>query len=273
MGVTVSYDLEHHGRPINAVPAYERVTDRLLALLEDLDVRGTFFVVGQLAERSPDLVRRVASAGHEIALHGFKHIAIGSLGERGFVEDIRRGKALLEDITGNPVDGYRAPLFSLTAATAWAPGQLLGEGIRYSSSVLPAPNPINGLPGAPRSPFRWKEGLLELPCPVLGVGRLSVPYLGGVYLRYLPAPMLRRAAQRQPAEHVIWTYVHPYDFDANAPFEVLPHAGWLTSRIVQMRRGSAFARLRTVIEAGGTAPPLGERTRALAERELPIFGE
>ncbi len=268
MALTLTFDLEDDGR---AVPRYEAPTRRLLELLEREGVAATVFVVGSLAERSPGLVRAVAEAGHEVGLHGYRHVALDALGEDGFADDVRRGKALLEDLLGSEVRGYRAPLFSLTAQTPWAPARLSELGLAYSSSVLPAPNPIRGYPGVPREPFRWSSGLVELPCPVAGSGRLALPYLGGVYLRYLPRPLVRLLVRRTPPRVLPWTYLHPYDLDAGAPFAVLPHAGWLVSRILHHRRGQTLDRLSELLRQFGPGPTLGAIADALAERPLPRF--
>jgi peptidoglycan-N-acetylglucosamine deacetylase len=270
--LTFTYDLEDDGTRAGAAPRYESVTDRLLELLADRNVTATVFVVGGLAERSPALIRAIAAAGHEIALHGHEHVAIDQLGERGFVADVERGKATLEDLTGGAVRGYRAPLFSLTSRTPWAPGRLARLGFAYSSSVLPAPNPIRGYPGAPRGPFRWRAGPLELPCPLLGRSRLTLPFLGGVYLRYLPRWLLRRGARRLGATSSAWIYAHPYDFDDGAPFVVMPHAGWAVSRILHRRRSQTFARVEELLDACGAAPPLGAVAGRLSDVDLPLFG-
>jgi peptidoglycan-N-acetylglucosamine deacetylase len=266
--LTFTFDLEDDGR---AVPRYEAATYRLLELLEREGVTATVFVVGALAERSPELVRAVAQAGHEIALHGYEHVALDTLGEDGFARDVRRGKAVLEGLVGQEVRGYRAPLFSLTARTPWAPELLSELGFAYSSSVLPAPNPIRGYPGAPREPFRWDGGLVELPCPVAGVGRLALPYLGGVYLRYLPRGLIRFLVGRTESGVRPWTYLHPYDLDAGAPFAVLPHASWLVSRILHHRRGQTLDRVSELLRRFGPGPTLGALTDELAESPLPRF--
>jgi peptidoglycan-N-acetylglucosamine deacetylase len=266
--LTLTFDLEDDGR---AVPRYEGPTHRLLGLLEREGVTATVFVVGTLAERSPELVRAVAEAGHEVALHGYEHVALDMLGEDGFARDVSRGKAVLEDVVGTEVRGYRAPLFSLTARTPWAPDKLAELGFAYSSSVLPAPNPIRGYPGAPREPFRWRGGLVELPCPVAGAGRLALPYLGGVYLRYLPRLVVRLLVSRAEPGARPWTYLHPYDLDAGAPFAVLPHASWLVSRILHHRRGQTLDRVSELLRRFGPGPTLGALTDGLADRPLPAF--
>jgi hypothetical protein len=180
-------------------------------------------------------------------------------------EHVRRGRGVLEDATGVAVEGFRAPIFSLVDETRWAVDVLTEEGFSYSSSVLPAASPLYGLPGAPRRAFRWESGLAELPCPVAGQGRVSLPFLGGVYLRYLPLPVVMRLARRADAGAALWIYCHPYDFDAGEPFHVMPHAGWLTSRILHYRRGATMSRVRTLLERFGAAPPLCEVARALPE--------
>ncbi len=270
--MTFTFDLEDDGQPPAAdTPRYELATRRVLDFLAARGVRATFFVVGDLAALRPALVRDVAAAGHEIGLHGLRHVPLGELGEAGFADDLRRGKALLEDVAQAPVRGYRAPIFSLTAATPWAPRRLAEEGFSYSSSVLPAGNPLFGLPGAPREPFRWADGPIELPCPLLGRRRIAVPYLGGVYLRYLPRTLLRRAVARQHGR-ARWSYAHPYDFDPGAPFVLLPHASWTVSRILHYRRRDTFRRVEDVLGAAGAGLPLVEVAAELDRTALRVFG-
>jgi hypothetical protein len=198
-------------------------------------------------------------------------VAVTKLGKRAFAEDLRCGKAVLEDLVGIRLRGYRAPMFSLTAATPWAPAHLLEAGFAYSSSVLPAASPLHGLPGAPRGPFRWAGELLELPCPLAGWGRLSIPVLGGVYLRYLPRAVVRLAARRARHAATAWTYLHPYDFDAGAPYVRLPHAGELVSRILHHRRADTSRRVVEVLELAGAGPPLCELAQRLRDERLPVF--
>lgn len=264
--LTITYDLEDDG-----LGRYEPVTDRLLEYLDERGIKATVFVVGELARRSPALVARIRDAGHEIGLHGMRHVPITELGEEMFEQELHAGKALLEDMTGRAVLGYRAPIFSIVPSTAWAPERIARAGFAYSSSVLPAPNPLHGFPGAPRRPFRWPSGLVELPCPVLGRGRLALPFLGGVYLRYLPRPLLRAGLSRLSPHEVAWSYLHPYDFDHGAPFHRLPHASWLVSRILHHRRAATFDRLGDLLSARPPGPPLGEGAQARGEGGLPVF--
>jgi polysaccharide deacetylase family protein (PEP-CTERM system associated) len=266
--ITVTFDLEDNRADPGQELRYRAMTERFLAFCAERDIQATFFVVGNLAGSIAPLLAEVAAAGHEVALHGWDHTPLTELTPEGLADQLERGRAALEDATGAHVTGFRAPIFSLTPATAWARDVLRDAGFAYSSSIVPATNPLNGWPGAPAEPFRWDNGLLEYPCPVAGAGRLSVPCLGGVYLRYVPRPLLARLAARAGARHGAWSYCHPYDLDPDEPFFVLPHANWVTSRILHARRGATLQRLAAAVEAGGGAGrPLGELTRGDAERD------
>ncbi|MFL5844093.1 MAG: polysaccharide deacetylase family protein [Solirubrobacteraceae bacterium] len=256
---TFTYDLEDV-RPPDSYPArHPAITRDVLAFLEARAVRGTFFVVGKLAQEHPDLVRDIAAAGHEVALHGWEHEPLAETGPEAFAEALARGRAVLEDAAGAPVVGFRAPTFSLTPETLWAVDLLLEAGFRYSSSVLPAHSPLHGFPGAPQRAFRWPNGLLELPCAVAGLGRISLPYLGGVYLRYLPRQVIARLAACLPDDGVPWMYLHAHDFDVEQPFHLMPGYGWMTSRIVYHRRRDTYGRVQMLLDRMGAGPPLAER--------------
>ncbi len=257
--LTFTYDLED-SRPSSDVPErFTRITERVLDFLDIRGIRGTFFVVGDLGAANPGLVAAIASRGHEIGLHGWRHIPLDRVDRQEFPDAVRRGKAALEDAAGAAVTGFRAPIFSLAPKTEWAIDGLRSAGFLYSSSVLPAPSPLYGFPGAPRTPFRWPSGLGELPCPLAGRGSASVPFLGGVYLRYLPLPLVLKLAGGLPSDAVPWIYCHPYDFDPDEPFAVMPHTGWLTSRILHYRRRGTFGRVERLLDRCGAAPPLRDR--------------
>jgi polysaccharide deacetylase family protein (PEP-CTERM system associated) len=272
MPLTITFDLEDNRRDLVAQePRFVAMTERVLAFLEGHAIRATVFVVGELARSHPQLVREVAERGHEIGLHGLRHVALGDVGREHLRAELREGRALLEDAAQVPVRGFRAPIFSLTPSTAWAVEDIAATGFAYSSSVLPAANPLHGWPGAPSTPFRWGNGLPELPCPVAGAGRLMIPFLGGVYLRYVPAAIATRLLARLDDDALAWSYLHPYDVDPDEPFFVLPHAGWMTSRIVHTRRGTTLSRIERLLEAaGGAAPPLAERLDDIRDSRLPV---
>lgn len=267
--ITFTLDLEDYWLRGDGQVPLDRSVDRILDAAASAGAVGTVFVVGELARHRPDLVRRCRAAGHEVALHGYRHVALDALGPAGFREDVERGAGVLSDITGEPVVGYRAPLFSLTPRTAWAPGILADLGFLYSSSVLPARNPIHGWPGAPRSAFAWPSGLIEFPCPLGGVGPLAIPYLGGVYLRYLPMPLVRRLAAASPQGRPLWLYCHPYDVDDTGRALTLPHAGRLTTWILGRRRRGTPSRIAGVLSASGPGRPLG--TLAAGSARLRVF--
>lgn len=272
MPLTVTFDLEDNRRSTQQEERFVAMSERFLDFLAERDITATVFVVGELARSHPQIVRRVAEAGHEIALHGLRHVTLATVGPQRLRAELIEGKALLEDSAQVSVDGFRAPIFSLTPATAWALEDLVAAGFEYSSSVLPAHNPLHGWPGAPETPFRWETGgLVELPCPVTGAGRAQVPFLGGIYLRYVPRPLAVRALRGMAPDAAPWSYCHPYDLDSDEAFVVMRHAGWLTSRILHTRRGATLRCLdRLLAAAGGAGAPLREVAERAGRRELPV---
>src|SRR2546428_7912695 len=165
-------------------------SDRLLALLAEHNCRATFFVLGWVAEKKPEVVVRVAAAGHEIACHSLLHRKIFDLTPQEFREDTRRAKAVIEDATGKQVIGYRAPSFSVTKKSSWSLNILVEEGFQYDSSVFPVEHPSYGIPDAPRTPY-WintaSGRILEFPLPTLSIGSMRGPNGRGAYLRPLSA--------------------------------------------------------------------------------------
>jgi peptidoglycan-N-acetylglucosamine deacetylase len=271
MPVTLTFDLEDNRRSEAQEPRFVEMSHRFLEFVERSGASATVFVVGELARSHPELVRRVVAGGHELALHGMRHVALADVGRARLGAELREGRDLLEQVGQVEVRGFRAPMFSLTPSTRWAVEQIAQAGFAYSSSVLPARNPLHGWPDAPRAAFRWDSGLTELPCPIGGVGSLQVPFLGGIYLRLVPALLIKRFLRALAPSVVPWSYVHPYDIDPDEPFFVMPHAGWLTSRIVHMRRAATLARLEDVIAAAdGPARTLGAIARDLTDAELPL---
>jgi polysaccharide deacetylase family protein (PEP-CTERM system associated) len=199
-----------------------RNTQRLLDLLAEYGIKGTFFVLTWNAERHPELVRQIAGAGHEIASHGHRHRLTYEQTPEEFREDVRHSKAVLENIIGEEVLGYRAPSFSLTQASWWAVDVLLDCGFRYDSSIFPIRDRLYGLPGAHRFPFviRTEGGreLVEFPMTTARVSNRNWPLGGGGYLRLLPYQYMRWGMRRvnreaQPA----LVYVHPWEVDPEQP--------------------------------------------------------
>ncbi len=256
--MTFTLDLEDHRPSTEAEERYPALTRAVLDFLDARDVRGTFFVVGETAVAHPELVREVAARGHEIGLHGWRHQPLTELAPEAFRADAVRGKAVLEDLAGVPVVGFRAPTFSLVPDSRWAPEVLTEVGFTYSSSVLPARSPLFGDPSLPTSPFRWQSGLVELPCPVARVRGIGLPYLGGVYLRAIPGAASAVARRGIGKPQLLWIYCHPYDFDPDEEFWVVPEAGRLGSRLLWYRRSRTFAKVEAILR-GRAGPPLAER--------------
>lgn len=199
-----------------------RNTERLLALFDECGARATFFVLGWVAERYPALVRQIATAGHEIASHGYAHRLIYDQTTEGFRQDVRRAKALLEDACGRAVIGYRAPSYSITPRSLWALDVLLEEGYRYDSSIFPIRHDRYGIPVSARAPYqitRPAGTLIEVPASTTRLGPLNLPVGGGGYFRILPYWWTRwgigrvNRIERRPAVF----YLHPWEIDPDQP--------------------------------------------------------
>jgi polysaccharide deacetylase family protein (PEP-CTERM system associated) len=203
-----------------------RNVDRVLELCADAGVKGTFFTLGWVAERLPAVVRRIVDAGHEIASHGMRHERVFDLTAEAFRSDVARAKALLEDVSGTVVRGYRAPSWSLDASTPWAHSILEETGYTYSSSIYPVAHDHYGMPNAPTAPFFVRStALLEIPASTVRLAGRNWPAAGGGFFRLLPLrvslALLRRARARQAAPTVF--YFHPWELDPGQPR--IPGAG------------------------------------------------
>jgi peptidoglycan-N-acetylglucosamine deacetylase len=273
--VSFTFDVEDHRSGLDPASRYVAATYRVLEFLGDISCTGTFFVVGTVAERFPALVTAIAGAGHEVAFHGYDHTPLDEDEPAKFLRDTRRGKMFLEDLIGGEVVGYRAPIFSLMGATTWCLESVASLGFTYSASVVPAPNPRRGFPGAPRQPFVWPGGVVELPAAVTSVAGISVPFLGGVYFRYFPTSMVVRRVE-QSASGGLWTYLHPYDCDPDEGMQRVERTNALESFVLacnrrgtlrkmeRLLRGRADAPLRDRVAAGEFAAALPVRTSGAA---------
>jgi polysaccharide deacetylase family protein (PEP-CTERM system associated) len=168
----------------------ERNVDLLLALLHETDTRCTFFTLGWVAKRYPAMVRRIVEQGHELASHGYGHQRASALSRAELAEDVGSAKQLLEDIGGVPVDGYRAPSFSIGKSNLWAFDVLLEAGYRYTSSIYPVKHDHYGMPDAPRFPWKVREGLTEIPVTTTRLLGRNLPAGGGGYFRLAPYELL-----------------------------------------------------------------------------------
>jgi polysaccharide deacetylase family protein (PEP-CTERM system associated) len=197
----------------------ERNVQRILALLAEHETHATFFTLGWIAERYPQLVRDIVAQGHELASHGYGHQRASELQPADFDADIGRAKALLEDIGGVEVRGYRAPSFSIGKSNPWAFDSLQRAGYRYSSSVYPIRHDHYGMPDAPRFAYAARDGLIEVPVTTLRLASQNIPSSGGGYFRLLPysiSRMLIRAVNRRDGQAAVF-YFHPWEIDPQQP--------------------------------------------------------
>jgi len=199
-----------------------RNTDELLEIFNGAGVRGTFFVLGWVAARFPSLVRRIADLGHEVASHGFHHQLLYGLTPGQFREDIRAARRAIEDATGQPVMGFRAPSYSVIRSSMWAIDILIDEGYAYDASIFPIHHDRYGIPDSPRHPYELKResgSLLELPGSTVRLGNINLPIAGGGYFRQLPYMWTKwgidrvNRLERQP----VVFYLHPWEIDPEQP--------------------------------------------------------
>jgi polysaccharide deacetylase family protein (PEP-CTERM system associated) len=197
----------------------ERNIEIVLALLSEHETKGTFFTLGWIAERFPGVVRRIVQEGHELASHGYSHERATEQSRQAFLADVKLAKAVLEDIAGTEVRGYRAPSFSFGSTNPWAAGCLGEAGYRYSSSIYPIRHDHYGLPDAPRFAHAGPEGLLEVPVTTVRLLRRNWPAGGGGYFRLLPYGVSRWLLRRVNAVdgRAAMFYFHPWELDADQP--------------------------------------------------------
>jgi polysaccharide deacetylase family protein (PEP-CTERM system associated) len=220
--VSAFEDVIHPGDWPHHESRVDRNVDVLLDLLARHDTAATFFVLGWVAERRPDLVRRIAGAGHEVASHGHDHRRVTRQNPTQFRASVARAKRVLEDVSGKDVVGFRAPSFSIVPGLEWAFDVLLEEGYRYDSSLFPVHRPGGyGYAGAQREPY-WIERpsgrLYELPLATLRRFGWNLPAAGGAYLRLMPFGLVRSAFadfERRGIPGVF--YVHPWEIDPAQP--------------------------------------------------------
>jgi polysaccharide deacetylase family protein (PEP-CTERM system associated) len=223
----------------NALTVDVENTQKLLDLLDCFGVRATFFVLGYVADQFPDLIRRVALAGHEIALHGYHHRRICQLSPDEFRADLLLGRAAVEAASGQRVTGFRAPMFSIDRSALWALDLLRDQGFEYDSSVFPTRNMLYGFPDAPRFPYRpfdrrragnsqaggdlrtsaiGDNEFVEFPLSTLRLLGINWPVAGGFYLRLVPYPLFRWALRRlNRSGHPAILYIHPWELDPGQP--------------------------------------------------------
>jgi polysaccharide deacetylase family protein (PEP-CTERM system associated) len=200
----------------------EANTQRVLDLLDECGVQGTFFILGWVAERYPHLVREIVRRGHEPACHSYWHRLIYKLDRAEFAADTRRAKEVIEQAAGEPVFGYRAPSYSITMQSLWALEVLAEAGFTYDSSIFPIRHDVYGIPDAPRQPFLVTTAsgpIVEFPITTFRmIGAQNLPVGGGGYLRILPFWYTRLGYRRAKAENLpLIAYIHPWEIDPDQP--------------------------------------------------------
>jgi polysaccharide deacetylase family protein (PEP-CTERM system associated) len=235
----------------------EANTDRLLDLMDAAEVRATFFVLGWVGERRPALVRRIAERGHEIASHGYSHRLIYNQPREQFRSELELSRKILQDASGQPVEGHRAASFSIRRENLWALDAIVEAGFTYDSSLFPVRHDRYGIPGAPRRPHRLRapEGgtLVELPPSTIRLGRWTLPVAGGGYLRLYPEWLTNWAIRRLNNEAIpAQIYIHPWEVDPGQPRVAgLP----LRSRLRHyVNLGTTFAKLKRLLAAHRFGP-------------------
>ncbi len=263
------YDATLATAPVAPQPDFaRRELDAVLGLLAAHGARATFFVLGGLARELPESVRAIAAAGHEVACHGLTHDLLWQIGEERFRREVKDAKAILEDLAGTGVQGYRAATWSLTPRSAWAVEALSDLGFRYDSSVFPLRTPLYGVAGAPASPYRLQAqagsgSILELPPAVQSWFGLRVPVAGGIYWRLLPSALVV-AALRGGAPRVL--YAHPWEV-APAGWSLPASAGAVARFSMGFGRGH-LRRLLGDLLRQVTFVPMGPQVPDLARQPL-----
>ena len=250
------------GEEIRPTQAVLGATHRLLDTLDEAGVRATFFVVGNVADTYPELVREAARRGHEIGSHTYSHELIFRMQPGAFKADMERSLAGLQDLTGQPVLGFRAPEFSVSHLRHWCFEILAELGIRYDSSVFPLPHVRYGIPEASRHPFEITTPsgtIFEYPLATWDVGRFRLPVAGGSYFRLLPGRLLHRALSAiDEHERTAVLYFHPYEF----------HTGWLSPSRPAWRRSLGASNLKFTLSR---ILLHNFRTRLISQRLKPLL--
>jgi polysaccharide deacetylase family protein (PEP-CTERM system associated) len=228
----LAIDYQHRVEPPNEEAL--RCTGRLLDIFNDYPAKGTFYILGEIAEAFPRLVRRIAAEGHQLGVHGYHHVRVGWQSPEQFRQSIGRAKALIEDLTGKEADAYRAPSFSINETTFWAFEVLADLGFRTDSSIFPMRAQRYGVASASHSPYRLQladgRTLWEVPLTTVAAGKRRVGACGGGYLRLFPLRFTQFAMrQLQHEQRAAIVYLHPYEVEPKPRIESLPALSWMES--------------------------------------------
>lgn len=260
--------------------------EKILSLLEEHQTRATFFVLGWLARRLPQLVRKIHDAGHEIASHGYWHESVTGQSRNEFADDVRLAKETIEEIIGHAVIGYRAPNYSINARTTWALAELEQQGFAYDSSVYPvrAPHGRYGSAGGPLRPYRIRPGLWEFPLPTMTILGRRIPAATGGYLRLCPMSITERALKQNARCNIpVVVNIHPWELDPDHPrwpapwwkralhYNNLHTTSHKLARLLKLHRFTAVSALLTMCEQhdSGAERILASCTSERGQAELP----
>ena len=242
-----------------------RNTDRLLELLQRANVLATFFVLGWVAERHPALVKRIASAGHELGSHGFGHRLVYNQSPQEFREDLRKSRAVISNAANVPIHGYRAPSFSITSRSLWALDIIREEGFTYDASIFPIRHDRYGLPSSPRHFYAMQQTagtLWECPGSTVRVAGTNLPVAGGGYFRLLPYAWTRWGISRlnRHERQAAIFYLHPWEIDPDQPrmpaaylsrFRHYTNLRKTESRLLRLMSEFRFAPLQQILKQSG----------------------
>ncbi|HVT88981.1 MAG TPA: polysaccharide deacetylase family protein [Tepidisphaeraceae bacterium] len=193
-------------------------TKRLLTVLAKYNVRCTFFVLGEVAEKFPEEIRAIHRAGHEIGSHGYRHLPLFKLQPDEFEKEMRQSLDFLKQLTGEPVLGFRAPFFSIRKDSLWAIDSLRKLGLQYDTSINPIAGAFHGYRDGGRFPYTHSNGLKEFPITTYSMAGLSIPFGGGMYYRLLPYPVIRAGLRSLNKKNIAGNvYFHPREFDPDLP--------------------------------------------------------
>lgn len=246
LNISLTVDVESHGSADDY--EFSKILDDLIVRLEQRNIRATFFVNGSVIFRWEKKIVELYKAGHHIGSHGWSHVPLAVLGEAKSKEEINRCYYEISSLIGSSSAlGFRAPYFSLTEETPWAPNLIFDAGFSYSSSVLPGRNPQFAYRNSPLLPFKWQNGLPEFPVPTLNLFGFTCPAIGGGYLRVLPKSLINRFLERSKDQVGLWTYCHPYDFAGALHMPKSP--SWMMRRILAMRRQLMMPRLLEIVNS------------------------
>lgn len=259
--------LQETGRIFEPEQAVVEQSEALLALMQERGARVTWFFLGEVAEKYPALVRQVATAGHELGVHGFHHHQVGALGPRRFGESVRRAKQAVESAAGVAAPGFRAVDFSIGPGTEWALDELLDAGFEWDASLFPIRMPRYGVAAGPLLPHMAVapsgRRILRVPVTVFSLGRLRFPFAGGGYLRLLPYRLVAALTRRCLRTGPVFFYIHPVEVEAGTGEPRLPaglstaEAETVLTRHRKERRGRGPAKIARLLQRFEVRP-MGE---------------